>query len=61
MPGKLFRQTYKKGDGMIFKILVIMWLGIIAAYIIEVAAEIRKNRKAIYYFIDKIKEMKNEK
>lgn len=61
MPGKLFRQTYKKGDGMIFKIIITMWLAIIAANINGVAAEIRKNREAIYYFIDKIKEMKNEK
>lgn len=43
---------------MIFKILVIMWFGIISGNINSVAEEIRKNREVMYCFIDKIKEMK---
>ncbi len=45
---------------MFFKILVIMWLIIISFDTSSIAAEIRKNREAIYYFLEKIKEMKNE-
>lgn len=47
---------------MIFKFLVIMWLVIIAGNLNTVVSELIKNREAIYYFIDKVKEMaKNEK
>lgn len=45
---------------MIFKFLVVFLLCVIAGKINSVGVEINKNRDAIYYFIDKIKEMKNE-